>query len=92
MAANPDLAQRLLPSNVQDLYNACYVGRALLARKAALAPNSDVGQTYAALDAALRKFNAWAELASGIDHRAIQTPQPEKIGTEKAAVLGSVSH
>lgn len=87
MAANEDLAQKLLSSNVQELYNACYVGRALLARKASIAPTSAEGQVYAVCDAALRKFNAWIEL-TGVDPSQVQTPLPEKIATEKAAVLG----
>lgn len=90
--ANPDLAQKLLGSNVQELYNACYLGRALLARKASIAPNSAEGQVYAACECALRKFNAWTEMATGVDHRAIQTPPVEKIGTEKAAMLGPIGH
>lgn len=85
--ANPDLAQKLLPSYVQKLYNAAYVGRTLLAHKASIAPNSAEGQTYAALDLALREFNAWVELA-GVDPRTMQRPTPEKIEGEKAAMLG----
>jgi len=90
MPGNPDLAQKLLASNVQDLWNAAHVARALLAPYAAIAPNSAQAHAFTALDCVLKKFNGWIEL-TGNDPDQVQTPtppSPEKIGTEKAAMLG----
>lgn len=75
MAANPDLAQKLLPSAVQDLFNGAHVARALLAHYATVAPKSAQASAYHVLDDVLRKFNTWIELA-GADPDQVQTPKP----------------
>ena len=83
MADNLELAQKLLPARVEKLYTAAHVARALLQRKASIAPNSAEGQAFAALDLAVREFNALVELAG-----REPTPVPEKIAVEKASMLG----